>query len=340
MDRDKVARDLYFKPLIYQFSDYRTHTKLWSIPKDSAAYAVYFNKALFDKAGVPYPKDDWSFQDFRNAAKMLTVDKNGRRADSAQFDKGQIAQWGFTWLDPLPSGDSMNQLAWSWFGNWYNDDFTKAYYDTPEAVEYLQFFADMRCVDRSIPAAGDALGQGDPFRNQITAMQIGHHSMVFFYNAEKKTFKFDAAYSPTGKGGSWSAVACSGFGVPVKAKNPEEGWQLVKYLTSEEKQCEIVSAKRWGSATVACEKNLLPNDNNPPSFKKVLVDPMYKAQGQATEIKTEAKGMIFPPFHNDIKQIFVTEFDAVSNCGGVKASDAVKKMQPQIQALLDKAAKG
>jgi hypothetical protein len=166
-------------------------------------------------------------------------------------------------------------------------------------------------------------------------MQIGHHSMVFFYNAEKKTFKFDAAYSPTGKGGSWSAVACSGFGVPVKAKNPEEGWQLVKYLTSEEKQCEIVSAKRWGSATVACEKNLLPNDNNPPSFKKVLVDPMYKAQGQATEIKTEAKGMIFPPFHNDIKQIFVTEFDAVSNCGGVKASDAVKKMQPQIQALLD-----
>jgi ABC-type glycerol-3-phosphate transport system substrate-binding protein len=168
---------------------------------------------------------------------------------------------------------------------------------------------------------------------------MGHHSGVFFYNAEKKTFKFDVAYSPKAKGGSWSAVACSGHGVAAKAKSPEEGWLLVKYLTSEAKQCEIVSAKRWGSAAVNCEKNLLPNDNNPASFKKVLVDPLNKAQGLAADISTEAKGMIFPPFHNDIKQIFVTEFDAVSNCGGVTAAAAVKKIQPQVQALLDKAAK-
>ncbi len=43
--------------------------------------------------------------------------------------------------------------------------------------------------------------------------------------------------------------------------------------------------------------------------------------------------------HNDIKQVFATEFDAVSNCGGLTAAEAVKKMQPQIQAILDKAAK-
>jgi len=340
LDRDKVARDMYFKPLIFQMSDYKSHTKLWAVPKDSATYCIYYNKDLFDKAGVPYPKPDWTFEDFREKAKLLTVDKNGNRADSAKFDRTQIGQWGFQWIDPLPSGDSMNQLTWDWVGPWFNDDFTKANFDKPEYVEFVQFFADMRCKDRSIPAAGDALGQGDPWRNQLTAMVINHHQGVFFYNADKKTFKFDVVYTPRGKGGQWSCSACSGYGVPVKAKYPDQGWDLVKFLTSDEKQCEIVKAKRWGSATVNCEKNLIPDDGNPPSFRQVLVDPMYKAQGMPTDIKVEAKGLIFPPYQNDMKQIWKTEFDAVSNCGGVTAAEAAKKAQPQIQALLDKAARG
>ncbi|MFA5255566.1 MAG: extracellular solute-binding protein, partial [Candidatus Omnitrophota bacterium] len=38
--------------------------KLYAIPRDTAPFAcVYYNKKLFDEAGVPYPKDDWNLDD-------------------------------------------------------------------------------------------------------------------------------------------------------------------------------------------------------------------------------------------------------------------------------------
>lgn len=333
MDRDKVSRDMYFPFLLQQLSDYKTHTKLWALPKDSAVYGLYYNKEKFDKAGVAYPKDNWTVADFREIAKKLTIDKNGNPADSSKFDKGAIAQWGFMYMDPLPSGDQGNQWAWGLAGKWFSDDFSKAFFDDKEHSDWVQLIADMRCKDKSIPAAGDALGQGDAFRNELVAMKMDHHQNVFFMNAEKKTFKYDCAYVPAGPKGQYIGAACSGFTVAAKAKNADLGWQFVKFLCSEEKQCEIVSSKRWGSAVKACEKNLIPNDGNPPSFKKVFVDPMM---GEST-VKVDYIG--YPPFLSEIKQIMATEYDAVLNCGAVTAAEAAKKAQPQIQALLDKAAK-
>lgn len=333
MNRDGVKKEQFFGFLLQQMTDYKTGSKLWALPKDSAVYAFYYNKDLFDKAGVPYPKKDWSFADFREAAKRLTFDKNGVSAIDPKFDPNQIVQWGFNWVDPVPNGDGWQPTAWGVAGPWYNEDFTKAYFDSPAHIDFLQQVADMRNKDKSMPAAGATLGQGDPWRNGITAMAVGHHSMVFFYNAEKKTFKFDANFCPGGPKGQFQGAACSGWAVPVKAPNPEEGWALIKFLCSEQTQCTIVKAKRWGSAVVQCEANLLPEDNNPPSFKEVLVDPMM---GQS-KVKTLA--IVYPPFLSDMRQIWKTEFDPVFNGGTVTAAEAAKKTQPQIQALLDKAAK-
>lgn len=333
MKRDGVSKDLFFEPLIQQMADYKTGTKLWALPKDSAAYAFYFNKDMFDKAGVAYPKPDWTFQDMREIARKLTIDKSGKSSGQPGFDPNSIAQWGLQWTDPLPSGDGWQMTAWGVAGPWYNENYTKAYFDNPDHVQFLQTIADMRNKDRSIPTAGDAMGQGDPWRNGLTAMVIAHHAHVFFYNAEKKTFKFDVIASPGGKNGQFQGVACSGFTVPAKAPNPDEGWNFVKFLCSEEKQCQIVSAKRWGSAVKPCEKNLLPADNNPPSFKQILVDPLMG------ESKVKVQGILYPPFLSDMKQIWKTEYDPVYNGGQLTAEQAGKKAQPQIQALLDKAAK-
>jgi multiple sugar transport system substrate-binding protein len=333
LKKDNLSKDLWFQPLIQQMADYKTGQKLYAVPKDSAAYAFYYNKDLFDKAGVPYPKKDWTFADFRETAKKLTIDKAGKRSGEAGFDGKNVAQFGIAWSDPLPSGDQWQMGAWGVAGPWYNENYTKAYFDDADHVDFIQQVADMRNKDRSIPAASDALGQGDPWRNGLTAMTIGHHSQVFFYNAEKKTFKFDVVGAPGGKNGQFQGVACSGWTVPAKAPNADDGWEFIKFLVSADKQCQIVEAKRWGSAVVACEKNLMPKDNNPPSFKEVLVDPLMG------ESKIKTLGILYPPFLSDMKQIWSTEFDPVVNGGQTTAADAAKKAQPQIQALLDKAAK-
>jgi multiple sugar transport system substrate-binding protein len=46
--------------------------KVIGVPSLVDNLALIYNKKLFDAAGQPYPTDDWSWDDFRNAAKKLT----------------------------------------------------------------------------------------------------------------------------------------------------------------------------------------------------------------------------------------------------------------------------
>ena len=46
--------------------------KLYAIPRDVSNLVIYYNKALFDRAGVSYPKKDWTFEEFLNVATKLT----------------------------------------------------------------------------------------------------------------------------------------------------------------------------------------------------------------------------------------------------------------------------
>ena len=39
--------------------------KLYGIPKDFDTNGVFYNKKIFDEAGVAYPEDNWTFEDFR-----------------------------------------------------------------------------------------------------------------------------------------------------------------------------------------------------------------------------------------------------------------------------------
>lgn len=337
MQRDGISKDVWFPFLIEQMSDYKTKQSLWALPKDSAVYAFYYNKDAFDKAGVPYPKSSWTFDEFRQTAKLVTLDKNGNNAASAAFDPNAIVQWGVNWGDNptdtiLPGSDQWQATAWGHAGSWFSDDLSKAYFDDPDHVDFLQQIVDMRCKDHAIPMAGDSMGQGNAWRNGLVAMTIAHHSQVFFYNAEKKAFKFDVTPAPVGKNGQFDAAGCSGWAIPVKSQHPDEAWEFIKFLTNENTQCTIVKAKRWGSAIKPCEDNLLPEDNNPPNFKEVLYSPML---GQSS-VKTQA--IAYPPLLSEMRQVWKNEFDAVFNCGGGQVAEAARSAQPQIQAILDKAA--
>ena len=46
--------------------------ELYFLPKDYSTLAVYYNKTLFDEAGVEYPQDGWTWDDFLSAATTLS----------------------------------------------------------------------------------------------------------------------------------------------------------------------------------------------------------------------------------------------------------------------------
>lgn len=64
-------------------------------PGGDGYYALYYNQALFDEAGLDYPPQEWTWEEFIDLAKLLTVDANGNDATSPEFDPELVVQFGY-----------------------------------------------------------------------------------------------------------------------------------------------------------------------------------------------------------------------------------------------------
>lgn len=81
---------------------FRRSAALYGLPRGYSPIVLAFNKDLFDHAGVAYPADDWTWEDFLQVARRLTRDSDG---------DGAVDQWGSA-LDPRVS----YWLPWIWAG--------------------------------------------------------------------------------------------------------------------------------------------------------------------------------------------------------------------------------
>lgn len=113
---------------------------------------LYYNKAMFDAAGLPYPsanvEDAYTWDEFIAVAKKLTIDKNGKTADQEGFDPESIVQYGcvvdnWTW--------QLEVWAQSNGGAWFSPDGTQCLINSPEAIESIQKVADLTLKDHVQP---------------------------------------------------------------------------------------------------------------------------------------------------------------------------------------------
>lgn len=326
MDRDGIRPEDYIPALFDAFSN---EGKVYAIPKDSAAWGVYYNKQMFDKAGVPYPSLDWTLDDFREMAIALTIDRNGRPASDPKFDPRRIKQWGFSWLVPTPT-DSENARGFvrAFGGDWYNKDYTETLITQPPVIDDFTFFHQLRCQHHAAPSPSQALGQGDPFRSGLTAMAVAFHNMDFFCRQENVRFEYDVTYLPKGPGGQYVPVGASGWAIPAQAPHKEEAWELVKYLTSEPVQRYIGQQQRWGVSLKDAVDTIVPEDTPAKNFKRVHVDPL---QGRTDRTVISFK---FPANQSKIKEIYSGNFDPIWNCDSTDIKGAASRTKEQVDAVL------
>ncbi|MET9020978.1 sugar ABC transporter substrate-binding protein [Actinopolymorpha sp. NPDC004070] len=326
MKRDGIQRSAFVPALIDNFSD---GGKIYGLPKDSAAWGVYYNKDMFDAAGVAYPKDDWTMDDLRETARKLTRDKQGRSPGDPGFDGKQIKQWGLNWLAPTPT-DSENSRAFvrAFGGDWYDAKYQKTLVDRPPAIADFEFFRSLRCTDRSTPSPSQELGQGDPFRSGLTAMTVSHHSQDFFLRQEKTKFPWGITFVPKGPGGQFVAVGCSGWAIPKQAKNKEAAWRLLKHLTSPPVQQGFAKQHRWAPSVRSALDSLVP-DKPTEGFVKVHVDPL-RERSDRTVISLK-----FPANQSRIKEIYATNFDPLwATCATEDVAGAAARTRAQVDSIL------
>lgn len=128
----------YPRPLVDLYTYKGT---LYAVPKDFDTIALYYNKQLFDQAGVPYPTADWTWDDLRQAARKLTVASGG-----------QTSQWGFGAV-PASQEGYLN-LIYQNEGTPLSPDGLKSTLAEPAACQALEFLYDVQ-HDGSSPSGAD-----------------------------------------------------------------------------------------------------------------------------------------------------------------------------------------
>ncbi|OQP24307.1 ABC transporter substrate-binding protein [Geobacillus zalihae] len=196
---------------------------LYALPKDIGPSVLYYNKELFDKAGLPYPdpKKPMTMEEFRDLAIKLTIDKN-KDGKPEQYGSGPI------WWEAF---------VWSNGGEVLNKDRTEFVLNSPEAVEALQFVADMTFKYHAAPdpKALQAMSADQMFETGRVAMVFNGRWMVPTYR--KLKFDWDVAPIPVGKTGistGWSGSV--GYAINKKTKFPKEAFEVIRYLAGEEGQ--------------------------------------------------------------------------------------------------------
>jgi multiple sugar transport system substrate-binding protein len=87
---------------------------LSAVPYSSNFSVLFYNKDIFDKFGVPYPKDDMSWDDATDLAKKLTRQDGGvqYRGLHPNFIHRPASQLGLGFIDPKTQKAIVNNEKW------------------------------------------------------------------------------------------------------------------------------------------------------------------------------------------------------------------------------------
>lgn len=110
-----------------------------SVPTNCSPIALFYNKDLFDRLGVPYPRDDWTWEAFVDTAKRLTRKRPGGRG---------YASFGVMAL-------SLEDCIWTAGGHVFNENATRCTLDEPGAIRGARLYHDLQYVHHVMPTAAE-----------------------------------------------------------------------------------------------------------------------------------------------------------------------------------------
>jgi multiple sugar transport system substrate-binding protein len=207
---------------------YKRSDGYYGLPRDFQTIVLFYNKDMFDKAGVPYPTDKWTMNDLREAAKKLTRDTDG---------DGKIDQWGFS-PDLWDMELFWSEAIWAHGGQVLSDDHSKTLLTEGQARDAWHFIADMVTTDKSVPTPQQSQEFGnDPFQAGVSAMTTIGHWVVPQY--AQVNFKWDVAPFPAGPAGQVTSVNSAGFVVSKDTKHADAAWEFIKYAIGQTGQTRL-----------------------------------------------------------------------------------------------------
>jgi multiple sugar transport system substrate-binding protein len=288
--------------------DFTTPDGQFGLPRDLNVIALFYNKAMFDAASIPYPDDTWDWAKLTEVGKKLTL----TGAD------GSVSQWGFT-TETSDMENYWSSLVWQNGGDILAADGKTTVLGTDEAVGGIQRLQDIIWKDKIMPDASITDVLGDAFEQGQAAMEANGSWLVPTFQAAE--IDFGIAPLPKGPAGQATSINPTGAVVYAKTASPDAAWEFVKYLASPAAQQKLMELR----ASLPANKEVLAGPYS-SSFDgaKVLADALAYAH-----IKPSFKG------YNDFTTELQTELDAnVFQEPNETVREAIDKVLPKLNEIL------
>lgn len=200
----------------------------YAFPEQWSGNFLFYNKQLFDDAGVPPPPGSWerpwSFAEFLDAAQALT--KQGR--------SGRDRQWGFVnaWVSFYAAGLFAMNNGVPWSVPRMNP--THLNFDHDGFLEAVQFYADLTNKHKVAPSAAEqqSMSTADLFSVGKAGIALaGHWRYQTFDRADG--LDFDVAPLPIGPRGraACSDIGVTGLAIAATSRRKDQAWEFVKFAT-------------------------------------------------------------------------------------------------------------
>ena len=207
---------------------------------------MYFNKDLFDEAGLPYPPTKvgelyqgkpWDMDAVRALGMKLTVDKAGNDATSPKFDAANVVQWGFD----MQYADNSPLAETALFGA---SSFLAADGKSAQIPEQLstgeKWYNAGVWNDHFIPSAAqinsDLLDKGNEFESGNLAMNESHTWFTCCVYpaapAKAKIKQFGFAIAPAYKGVTTAKLHADTFSLLKTTKHPDAAFKAMTALVA------------------------------------------------------------------------------------------------------------
>ncbi|HHV43055.1 MAG TPA: extracellular solute-binding protein [Firmicutes bacterium] len=219
-DDPEMSKDYFLPALIAELT--MPDGRLVGLPFENSNTALYYYKDVFDENALMYPdlyweQGRWNWETFAEACKKVTTDRN---------HDGIPDLFGFRITTEAYS--TFMPFLWQNGGQFYNDDFTRSLIDRVEAIEALEFLADLAHVSQT------ALVGGNFERREVVMMSGVSLDVPSFERLGT------VGTSPLPEG-VMKATKSTAKAIGISRTTPEEmeaAWTFMKWLLADERFIE------------------------------------------------------------------------------------------------------
>jgi multiple sugar transport system substrate-binding protein len=307
--------------------------KLYGLSPEYEMNALYYNKDLFDKYGVPYPKSGMSWEDvLQLAARFPTDERGGERVyglsapgypDASQL-AAQIAKTkGLSLFNAEGNQVTLDTDGWKKVWSIATEGYAKGYIFRPQPWPKRSMMMD-------------EVYKRNPFISGTAAMAVTGYSLSRDLDLAESQYKMSAfnwdiasePIEPARPGESASFTLGAIYAVNAKSEQQRAAWEMVKLINSAEIAKKLSRTMASGSLPTRL-KSVKPDDGR-------NYEPFYTMRPSTVEVAPSVHPRTLRKFYDAYGPAAAQKADAVVS-GRLRPDEAVKQLQEEAQKALNAA---